>query len=164
MEASPILDPLAEATALHRDLRGTPPTLTAVLATVEWYRDTMAHDADEVASADAMLDAVRDAIGDAVGWQGAAVAGRTEVLSRRGTTERGTVSVAATFGRSAHEGYEVLDGAPVGSPVSLANLVGEARQRATAAAWERDATRRERGEWLTPSQRKNLGRRKRAGK
>lgn len=157
-------DHLQEAIALHRDLRTSAPALPAVLATVEWYRDTMVHDDDERASADAMADAVRDAMADALGWQGAASHGRTELLPSAKRTERGSVSVAATFGKSAHEGYEILDGAPVGAPVSLANLRGEASAKRTAAQWELDARLRERGEWLTPSQRKNLGRRKRAGK
>jgi hypothetical protein len=150
-----------ELIEFHRALRGTVPTTDALRATVEWYLDAHLGCADETARGLVWLESLDSCESDALGWQGAArdVDGMPDAHRRR--TEGGHVPVWQTFGKSAHEGYEILEGAPVGSPVSLANLLGEAKQRATAAAWERDATRRERGEYLTKSQRKNRGRRAR---
>lgn len=162
---------LAEALALHRAMRGDgPATADAVLATAQWYADTVAaapdtFDAGETERAAAMVAAVEAdmsrRIGDAsleydrtsaaterprivTGAKGRqyAVAGHVSSADRARAMGRGTEA----------DEYEVLDGAPVGCPESLA-----ARRAVIGAALAEVQAERSEAYWNARIEARNAG-------
>jgi hypothetical protein len=75
---------------------------------------------------------------------------RTERLPSTRRDVNGLVPVHRTMGRGTDaDHYELLDGAPVGTPETLDAAVYEARAVANDAAWARANERAERGEVVT---------------
>jgi hypothetical protein len=146
--------------AFHRAMRGTVPTVDALRATAEWYRDTYANDADGTALALDWLEALDDVEADTLGWQGAQTDSDSTLAARGPRSENGHVPVWQTFGHSAHEGYEILAGAPVGAPETLSARRALVRDVVAAARWKLHNDRVDNGTHLTRNQRRAMRRKK----
>ncbi len=130
----------------------------ATLALAERIKATV-DVASALETAGASIDAL---VATAEASVGAALRASTERTVQLPSARRdmpGHVPVARTFGRGTEaDAYEILDGAPVGTPESLAGALREARAIANENEWHLHNARAESGLALTRAQRRNRAR------